>query len=113
MKSRNSLNRTIKRKWLQSYVFSSLFQKFLLILILPQEGEYGLKKAKIYYELGKFFYQHKIPVPNIEFWDQKSRILIIEDLEDTKLSELKNPFLYYYKVIEILIKLQKLVSFFL
>jgi len=56
-------------------------------------------KPKVYYELGKFFYYHKIPVPNIEFWDQKSGALIIEDLGDIKFSELKNPFLYYYKVI--------------
>ena len=69
-------------------------------------------KPKVYYELGRFFYYHKIPVPKIEFWDQKSGALIIEDLGDIKLSELKNPFLYYYKVIEILIKLQKLVPFF-
>jgi len=92
--------------------FRLYFNNSSLILILPQEGKHGLKEAKVYYELGRFFYYHKIPVPNIEFWDQKSGALIIEDLGDIKLSELKNPFLYYYKVIEILVKLQKLVPFF-
>lgn len=83
-----------------------------LILILPQEGSYGLKEAKAYYELGTFFYKNDIPVPEIKLWDEDKGILIIEDLGDTKLCDIENPWSFYYKAIEILVKIQKLFSHF-
>lgn len=83
-----------------------------LILILPQENELGLKEAEVYYELGKFFYKNNIPVPEIKFWEPKSGILIVEDLGDLKLCDIEHPFLYYYKGIELLVKIQGLVHSF-
>ncbi len=83
-----------------------------LILILPQEGSYGLKEAEVYYELGNFFYKNNIPVPEIKFWDKDRGILIIEDLGDIKLCDIENPWAFYYETIEILVKLQNLVSSF-
>ncbi len=84
-----------------------------LILILPQEGEYGLKEARSYYELGKFFYEHGIPVPKINFFDPKTGLLLVEDLGNTRLFDVKVfSEKFYLKAIHILIKLQKLVSKF-
>ncbi len=88
------------------------FRNSSLILILPQEGDYGLKEAEAYYELGKFFYKNNIPVPEIKFWDEKKGILIIEDLGDVKLCDIKNPWSFYYDTIEVLVTLQNLVSSF-
>jgi aminoglycoside/choline kinase family phosphotransferase len=92
--------------------FRLYFENSSLILIFPQEGSYGLKEAKAYYELGNFFYKNNISVPKIEFWDQESGILLIEDLGDLKLCDIKNPFPFYYKTLEILVKIQKLASSF-
>ncbi|PMP66639.1 MAG: hypothetical protein C0190_05220 [Thermodesulfobacterium geofontis] len=88
--------------------FRLYFKNSSLILVLPQEGTYGLKEAEAYYELGTFFYQNNIPVPKIELWDPKSGILLIEDLGNLKLCDVKDPFPFYYKTIEILTEIQKL-----
>ena len=40
--------------------FRIFFNNSSLILILPQEGEYGLKEAYSYYELGNFFHKNHI-----------------------------------------------------
>jgi len=92
--------------------FRLYFENSSLILIIPQEGAYGLKEAKAYYELGNFFYKNSIPVPKIEFWDQESGILLIEDLGDIKLCDIKNSLPFYYEVLEMLVKIQKLASSF-
>uniref|UniRef100_A0A7V5XEY2 DUF1679 domain-containing protein n=1 Tax=Thermodesulfobacterium geofontis TaxID=1295609 RepID=A0A7V5XEY2_9BACT len=92
--------------------FRLYFENSSLILIIPQEGSYGLKEAKTYYELGNFFYKNGIPVPKIEFWDQESGILLIEDLGDIKLCDIENSLPFYYKVLEILVKIQKLAPSF-
>jgi len=93
--------------------FYRLFLKnYSLILILPQEGPYGLKEAESYYELGTFFYRNGIPVPEIKLWDKDRGILIIEDLGDIKLCNIKNLESFYYATIEILIRLQNLSSIF-
>ncbi|MCD6548586.1 MAG: phosphotransferase [Thermodesulfobacterium sp.] len=92
--------------------FRLFFKHSSLILILPQKNDFGLKEAKIYYELGNFFYKNNIPVPKIKFWEPNSGILIVEDLGNTNLCNISNPLPYYYKVIEILNKIQKLASSF-
>ena len=93
--------------------FRIFFNNSSLILILPQEGEYGLKEAYSYYELGNFFYKNHIPVPKIEFWSPETGILIVEDLGNTRLFDIKNfSEKYYFKAIQILAKFQKLVSSF-
>ncbi len=88
------------------------FKNYTLILILPQQGEYGLNEAKAYYELGNFFYFHNIPVPKIKFWDSEKGILIVEDLGNKKLCMVKNFLSFYYKILEILSNLQRLVPGF-
>lgn len=92
--------------------FRLYFKNSSLILIIPQEGLYGLKEAKAYYELGTFFYKNSIPVPKIEFWNQENGILLIEDLGDIKLCYIKNSLPFYYEVLEILVKIQKLAPSF-
>ncbi|WP_038055199.1 aminoglycoside phosphotransferase family protein [Thermodesulfobacterium hydrogeniphilum] len=93
--------------------FRIYLKKSSLILILPQEGKYGLKEACSYYELGKFFYKNNIPVPKIEFFDHEKGILLVEDLGNIRLFDIKDfSHRYYKESIQILIKFQKLVSLF-
>jgi len=96
--------------------FRIFFKNSSLILIFPQEGEYGLKEAECYYELGVFFRNKNIPVPEIKLWDKETGILLVEDLGDIHLFDIKKDYKrfikYYFQIIEILIKFQQLKTDF-
>ncbi|MCS7278881.1 MAG: phosphotransferase [Thermodesulfobacteriaceae bacterium] len=84
-----------------------------LILIWPQKGEYGLKEARSYYLLGNFFRNHKIPVPEIKIYEPKKGILLVEDLGDYRLYDLKKKSKkYYYQTLEHLCAMQSLKDHF-
>ncbi len=89
--------------------FRLFFKNETFILILPQKDEYGLKEAKAYYSLGNFFKKYKIPVPEIKFYEPKRGILLIEDLGNCRLYDLKRKRkFYYYQALEHLSALQSL-----
>lgn len=93
--------------------FRVFLKKDTFILILPQKGEYGLKEAKVYFNLGSFFKKNQIPVPEIKFYDPETGILLVEDLGNSRLYDLKKKkTAYYYQALEHLFSLQRLKEIF-
>jgi len=77
------------------------------ILLISSEKDLGFNK---FIELTKFYNYSDFPVPNIYCTDNKNFQILLEDLGDNRLLNVKkDPDLKYYKLaIDILIKLQSL-----
>ncbi len=84
------------------------------ILILPQDGEEGLKEAYSYVHIGLFLAQKGLTVPKIWAYDLSSGLVLVEDLGDLHLEDLSpGPRrLVYPKVIEWLVTFQALAEQF-
>ncbi len=85
-----------------------------LILILPQGGPLGLKEAKAYYEIGSFLRRAGLPVPEIYAYEPQTGLLLVEDLGDTRLYDLKAPLKenFYPQALEIWASFAKLAPLF-
>lgn len=82
------------------------------ILILPQPGRYGLREARSYYRLGRFFRQHGLPVPEIYAFSEPEGLLLVEDLGDTRLAEHPDKLALYPRALDLLLHLQSLTPSF-
>jgi len=99
----------------QRTFFRVLLKNKSLILILPQEGEFGQKEARSYFHIGKFLKENGIPTPKILDYEENLGFLLVEDLGDIRLYDVANPDKkkqFYREVIRILVDFQRLVNKF-
>ncbi len=74
------------------------------ILILPQEGEFGLKEARSYVLIGRFLEEKGLPVPRIYAYEEEKGFILAEDLGDQRLEDISPEKRYplYRQALEIL-----------
>ncbi|WP_022853536.1 aminoglycoside phosphotransferase family protein [Thermodesulfatator atlanticus] len=58
------------------------------VLILPQEGHFGLKEARSYVLIGNFLKKAGVPVPKIFAYHEETGIILVEDLGDIRFQDL-------------------------
>lgn len=79
------------------------------VLILPQEGNYGLKEAAAYVSIGRFLRQKGLPVPQIFAYEEETGYILVEDLGDLKLQDLspQEKRAFYPQVLQTLVAFQR------
>ncbi len=73
------------------------------ILILPQEGAFGLKEARSYVTLGGFLFRAGVPVPRMMAFEEDKGFVLVEDLGEVRLYDLAPEYLlsFYPEVLNI------------
>ncbi len=81
-----------------------------LVLIVPAPGPFGLAEAWAYYRIGLFLASHGLPVPQIVSFEEKTGLLLVEDLGDTRLEDLppRKRLSFYPQALELLVSFQRL-----
>ena len=85
-----------------------------LILILPQEGEFGLREARAYAGFSAFLRGYGVPAPEVLAYEEETGLLLVEDLGDLRLFDLprERRKALYPKAVRILARLRELAASF-
>ena len=85
-----------------------------LILILPQEGDFGLREARAYAEFSAFLRRYGVPAPEVLAHEEETGLLLVEDLGDLRLFDLppEKRKGFYPEAIRILARLRELAAGF-
>ncbi|NPB09022.1 MAG: phosphotransferase [Thermodesulfobacteria bacterium] len=79
------------------------------VLVLPQPGDFGLKEAEAYVTIGLFLRRKGIPVPRIFDYEKGLGLILLEDLGDQRLEDLRPEARrkFYPQAVELLVRFQE------